>query len=1171
MPRKFVRAVSFLLFIPLVLICTTFIPQSASAQELTARIQGTVTDPTGAVIPGVEVTATNTATGISQTVTSTGDGNYQFLTLPIGTYKVTATKSGFKLYQVAGITLQVSQIYRLNIRMEVGQVAQQVTVQAAPVQVQTTSMQRGTVITQNQLERIPTLNRNWVQLQQLQPGVVSSSDRFGDNYATNGSQSQQNSYLVNGMDVNDIPLNTPLVLPSPDAIAEFRMVTSTIDPQYSRNSGAILNSVIKSGTNNFHGSAFWYFRDTSLNTRDFFQPSPAVFHRNLFGGTIGGPVWKNHTFFFFSYQGQRAAQPQAGGDVKVFSSAQLAGDFSPGWFADSTSRSPIPLFGDASSNCPVAGGTPCPAGTLYSTLWTTGVIPKEDFNSISQKLIQQYVPPANVGHDYTFTPSQTTKNDQELFRIDHTFNNSDSVWWYSLFQRNPTTSTLPFTGSTLPGFPQENQSHIQEHVFSWTHIFGSTMVNELRAGTTRLNFLAVNPINPTLPSSAGFDITPQNSAAAGLPRIGLTGYFTLGFSNNGPQPRIDQNYQFTDDFSKVVGNHTLKIGWAGRRFNVWNPFYFANNGVFSFGGSGTYSTGDVAADFLLGFPDSYYQSSGGFIDAQAYQNYIYFQDQWKVKPNFTFTYGLGYQIDTPLVDRANGAVSINCFRPGQQSTVYPTAPTGLVFPGDPGCTSSGYSTHYNEFGPRIGFAWSPHLGALSGNSGQFSIRGGFGMYYDRSEEELALQNLLAPPFALIDYGINDVGGTSSFQAPFTDITCIDQNGNALSTPACAASAGTIANKYPFSPPAAGSNVDFSFYEPFSLNIMDPKFRVPTVMNYNLTVEREMPGRIILDIAYVGSESRHNIAVVELNPGLNPEGCATTQTITLGGNTYTCWQLRQYQNYYFPQNFKYDGRVFASLGQQSTVANSNYNGIQVSANKALSHGLTFLASYTYAHSLDTASSYENAYGNSGSGRAYNPFNNAYNYGDSNFDARQRLVFSYTYDLPDWGRGPLHFLTSRVTKGWRIAGITTFQTGFPVSIADSNYTSLTCDAYVYYGCWDNPNVNGAVSNLDPRNNTYNHQFHYGFDPNLFTPAAEGTFGNTTRNFFHGPGLNNWDLEFTKDTQLTESYHLQLRIEFYNLFNHAQFSRPNGNIHSSSFGRITGTSEDPRLIQLAARFVF
>jgi hypothetical protein len=299
----------------------------AMADELYGRIRGRVTDATGAAVPGVEVTARNTDTDISKSTTSGSDGIYEFLNLPLGPYKVTVNKANFKTFTATGIVLTVNEIYVQNVVLEIGQVSEQVMVEAAPTQVETTSMQLGAAITAKTIVDLPLNGRNWIQLQQLQPGVVAGSDRFGTGtggtaFATNGSQSQQNSFLINGTDSNDLPLNTALVIPSPDAIAEFQMVTNTINPEYGRNSGAIVNAVIKSGTNHFHGSAFDFFRDTSLNARNFFQPKPSVFHQHQFGGTIGGPIWKDHTFGFFSYQGIRARQAQAGGTVPVFTAAQ---------------------------------------------------------------------------------------------------------------------------------------------------------------------------------------------------------------------------------------------------------------------------------------------------------------------------------------------------------------------------------------------------------------------------------------------------------------------------------------------------------------------------------------------------------------------------------------------------------------------------------------------------------------------------------------------------------------------------------------------------------------------------------------------------------------------------------------------------------------------------------
>src|SRR4029077_16122613 len=286
------------LLVGLVLVVSPLAIQTAKADNLYARIQGVVTDPTGAVLTGVKLTATNVGTNLNYEAESKSDGGFVFLNLPIGTYKVVATTAGFRTFTATGIALVLDQVYSLNIRMELGQISEQVVVEATNVQVETVNTQLGTVISGDTIRDMPLIGRNWVNLQQLEPGVVASSDRFGT-FSTNGSQSQQNSFLIMGQDSNDLPLNTPLIIPNPDAIGEFNMITNTINPEYGRNSGAIMSASIRSGSNAFHGDGFEFYRDTFLNTKDFFQKTPSVFHQNQFGGTIGGPIFKNHTFFFF--------------------------------------------------------------------------------------------------------------------------------------------------------------------------------------------------------------------------------------------------------------------------------------------------------------------------------------------------------------------------------------------------------------------------------------------------------------------------------------------------------------------------------------------------------------------------------------------------------------------------------------------------------------------------------------------------------------------------------------------------------------------------------------------------------------------------------------------------------------------------------------------------------
>lgn len=1129
---------SYLGLLALAVLFTTAMTSLVMADELTARIRGNVADQSGAVIPGVKITATNTATGLSRDVLSADSGAFEFLQLPIGAYKLTAEKSGFRTYVASGITLVLNQIFVLNITMEVGQVTQEVSVQANTAQVETTSIQLGTVQTASTIVDLPLNGRNWIQLQQLQPGVVGASDRFGSNFATNGSQSQQNSFLINGTDANDIPLNTPLIIPSPDAIAEFRLVTSTINPEYGRNSGAILNAVIKSGTNQFHGSGFDFFRDTRLNSRNFFAKQRVIFHQNQFGGTVGGPVWKNHTFFFFSYQGRRNRSPQGVGNSTVFTPAERNGFFPD--LATSSNTSPFPLVGE--------DGKIHPAGSAYSTIFPTGHIPSADLNPIAVNLTNKFVPLPNSGlRQFQFNPITTLREDQVITRVDHTFGSKDSLFVSWFWQSTPSVDDLPFTGADLPGFAEMAERHSQQYTAGWTHIFNDRMLNEARFGYTRLNFLAVNPVNPVLPSSAGFNINPNNTAGAGLPVIAITGLFTLGFSDNGPQPRIDQTYQYTDNFTLAVGKHTFKMGFDTRRFQVANPFFFLNGGHFDFNATGTFTTGVPGADFLLGIPDDFSQGSGDFIDARAQQYYTYFQDQFKIRPNLTLTYGVGWQVDSPLDDIAHNGNATVAFRPGQQSKLFPTAPTGFVFSESDVFNAAG-ETFYGQFGPRFGFAYSPDLGWFSGGPGKLSIRGGYGIYFNRSEEEQTLQFLASPPFGLSSAGASDapLGGSPSFANPFTDIS----------------GAGSIPNKFPFFAPAPGSKVDFSFFEPFSISTVDPHSRSPYSENFNLTVERELPSNTILSLAYVGAVAHKLTSALEGNPQINPAGCAANPT---------CVRTRAIQNLVFPNNFQFPGDVFGSIGVIKSNGNSHYHSAQVRVDKHFSQGLQFLASYTYSHSLDDGSGFENSGFGGGRGPGIDPFNRAANRGDSSFDARQRFVLSYVYALPSVRKfHAFSKLPSRLTDGWRITGITTFQTGFPINPRNSARRSLDCNIFTFYACPDRPNVVGTVSDLDPRDSSFNGSPNFFFNPKSFAPEAFGTVGNASRGVLHGPGINQFDFALFKDTKLTETTNIEVRVEFFNVFNHTQFGQPVNNINSSRFGRIF-TAADPRLIQLAAKVYF
>ncbi len=603
--------------------------QSAKADELYGRVRGIVSDTTGAVLPGVQVKLTNVGTGKSAELASDADGSFMFINLKPGEYKLTASKANFKTFQVNSIRVEPNQIYVQSVIMELGALSQTVEVVANPAQVEQTSMQLTNTISSKTITDLPLNGRNWINLQQTLPGVVIPDTRFGTNFSTNGSQAQQNSYLVNGNDSNDLPLNSPLAPPNPDTIEEVKMVTNTINPEYGRNSGAIMNAITKSGTNQFHGSGFEFYRDTFLNTHNFFTKKRQVFHQNQYGGTVGGPVWKNKSFFFFGLQNTRARQPGANsnGTTNVYTQNMLNGIWNPAKMS-TTKTNPFPIVG--------SNGTTYPAGTPWATIFPTGVVPTSDYNPLAASLVKKFVPLPNCGTStctlFSFSPVTKLAANQFIGRFDQNFGSKDTLWFYSYANDQHTLNDIAFSAASLPGFGDKSAPYTKQFTSAWQHTFSSSILNEFRAGYTRLNFDTGTPQTLVTPSSVGFtNIFPQIPQGAGYPRMTITGFFNLGFTSNGPQPRKDQTYQLTDNFSWIKGKHSLKFGYDGRRFQVWNPFGARNNGAFSFSNSAKYSTGDPGLNFLLGIPTSYNQQSGQVIIAQAYEHYIYAQDQWRIQ------------------------------------------------------------------------------------------------------------------------------------------------------------------------------------------------------------------------------------------------------------------------------------------------------------------------------------------------------------------------------------------------------------------------------------------------------------------------------------------------------------------------------------------------------------
>jgi Carboxypeptidase regulatory-like domain len=1152
------------------------------AQQVYATIHGTVTDSSGAVVPGAKVTALNTATGISTSAKTDGAGYYIFPQLGIGgPYTVDIIATGFQKFESTGLTLNLNDNRDVDANLQIGQSTQTVQVQATTVQVETSDTQLKSAISGEAIATIPLLGRDASQLEKTAPGVVESSDRFGS-FSANGSQTGNNSFLLDGADFNDGPLQDQGVTVNPDALAEIDIVTSTLNPEFARNAGAVVNETLKSGSNALHGGAFYYYRDTFLNNGDYFsQPGQRPpFHQNLYGGTLGGPVIKNRLFFFLGYQGYRNRTGTTQ-QTPVLTPSQLAGDFTAD--QNQVTGGTNGTTGLSTNPIPFAIGS-CAAGTPWNAC-SSGMLSPSSFNSIAANLVNKFVPAANVNSGgtsfYSFPTADTGAQDQGVIRADYHMSQNDSLWGSSIFESRPFAQSLPFLGATLPGFGMVNTSHTKIFNGSYTHTFNPSTLNELRANYFRFNYGDVEPQHAVLPSSVGFSINPQSSSS-GLPFINILGSFALGFSPDGPQPRKDTNLSITDTFSKVLGAHNLKFGAIWEQFRVSNPFSGNNNGNFAFNGSGLYSSGDPTIDFFLGIPDTYAQGSGGFIDSLAYEYYAYAQDNWKVTSDFTLNYGIAWDVETPNATRQYGGIGIVCWQNSSvESRVFPGAPPGLLYPGDPGCNKYGGTTpKYDHFGPRVGFAWSPSRGPamLLGSTGthNFAIRGGFGLYYNRDAQEGQLQNLGDPPFERNSTGAAEAGPGLSpgFANPFADVA-----GN-----------GSEPNPFPFTRPGPGAIINWNNFPALSLSAIAPNYNVPYTYNFNFNIQRALPSNMVLTIGYVGSLG-HNLARnYEADP-ITAAGHAAclADPVCTGDRARIHLDYPQYVAQ--PATIPGSGGVpyFTSIGALSTTGASNYNALQVTLAKATSHGLFFNLAYTYSHGLDNSSGVESSgfnagqfvTGENGVGNNNTPGFQYLSYGDSDYDARHRFIAYYDYQVPLLARMNDNRLINETLGGWHVSGITALQTGFPVTINQfGSYNSMWCDSSTYYFCADTPSTSTfKINSLSPRA-----PGHFWFDNSTFSSEPIGTYGNVKRNFFHGPGYNYSDLNLYKNFPLggDKARYLQIRLEAYNAFNHANFGEPDGNFSDgpSLFGSITSvikpayTDADPqggRAIQLAGKFYF
>ncbi|MBV8820263.1 MAG: TonB-dependent receptor, partial [Acidobacteriaceae bacterium] len=698
---------------------TLIAPLTLSAQAVTASILGTAHDDTGALVPKVRVTATNLDTNQTSTATTDHQGQYRLLSLPIGRYKVEATLAGFETFVENNLVLTVNEQHRVDLNMHVGSVQQQIEVQANAVQVETSNTQLGEVIETKQIAALPLNGRSYIDLLGLQAGVapvssgastsnVVSGQLAAGNVSVNGQRESSNQFLVNGGDVSEGRNFGAAIVPNLDSVAEFRLITNSFDAEYGRFSGGVMNAITKSGNNRFHGTLFEFLRNNDLDSRGFFDPVRATLKRNQFGYAIGGPAIKNRLFWFTDYQGTRQIQGASTGLVQVPTVAQRNGQFSPG---DLNGTVGGPYWAQVLSQ---RLGYTITDGEPYSTpscttntqcVFPNGVIPTRAFSAAAAGTLK-YIPLPNQGASGYATSSANTniQDDKIGQRVDWITRSTGN--WYAYYHYDNATLTNPLGASPF-GFPTTTPSRAQQAVLSNVKTFGPSAVNEFRLSFVRDAITRNMPTDANVSlSSLGFvtgantlGIVPSLGANQGVPVIS-TNEFTFGRSISSAG-QYNNTYAVAESYSKVVGTHSLKFGGEYRYLQINERQPYAPNGDFSFDGS---ETGSDYADYLLGAPAQYIQASLQVLDSRTRYGALFAQDSWRARPNLTLNFGLRWEVSMPWYDTQN---KIQTLVPGQQSTVFPTAPTGLVFPGDKGIPSTLAPTRWNNFGPRLGLAYSP--------------------------------------------------------------------------------------------------------------------------------------------------------------------------------------------------------------------------------------------------------------------------------------------------------------------------------------------------------------------------------------------------------------------------------------------------------------------------------
>ncbi len=1139
------------------------------AQEVTATLYGSVTDPAGAAIPEASVTVTNPATGQSVSAKSRADGTYEVTSLRPAAYTLTVEHPGFEKSVQTGIKLDVNQKARVDVQLQVGAITTTVEVAGTAPLVETATATVGMTVDTRQVTELPLNIRRFGQLPLLMPGTVPdrggfSAIAFGSpfseiTYAANGARGSGNNFLIDGVDSKNMFTGGFSVQPSPDAVQEFKVQTQSFSAVFGKNAGSTVNLVTRSGTNEIHGSAFEFLRNDKLDARNFFADTRQPFKRNQFGGYIGGPIKKNKTFFFGGYEALRKRKGLTS-VLTVPTPKMLTGDFSEVLTGDvSLSPCPKPGAGDpvfdtgAIFDPATVRQITCADGTLVNVAdpFDGNIVGSDRFDPVALKVVPFFPQPTapGIGANYIANPRVRRDDNQYLVKVDHTFSDKDKMFVRYILGRS-TTFTPELAYTFLPGFGDKIPYSGQNIALSWSHTLSPTMLNEFRFGFSRNQDVGVCE---HCPRAQGFmesfgiaglhALRPQDE---GFPFFGFSqGYAGIGDANYRPVESNDMVEKYNDTLTIIRGKHTLAVGVDIQPYqSLRDQAPFSPHGQFAYGGLYTNHT---IADFLLGLPNSAGRSvteGVNYHDGKFWNAFA--QEDYRATRNLTINVGLRWEYHQLPTDRRNVGAALfripgaGLFKPGNAILVIPdyaqadavcnSSPRYINDEGDHLVACSSDMKKYGFTGraarslwfpdrfnwaPRIGFAWRPT------SSDRFVIRAGYGMFFDLSE------------FNAFHYGFNNpVHGISQFNNV--------ESGLFVKPPITTASAFTTATV-----PALKDSF-------ISINV-DPHFRQPYIHEWNFDIESQLASNMALEVRYLGSSA------IEMS------------------------------HFHFFGNQAVPGpgdiqprRLYPDFGftaEAGSGANANYNSLQLQLTRKMSHGLSFMAGYTWAKQITNNEGEEGGYSDGGAPLGQDDNHQGAERALGINDVRHRFTFSSIYELP-FGLGKRWAnqtgLVNGLVGGWELTVIMSWQTGFPNTPAAG---------------FDAANVGTGVArpdrlcngNLPDGKRTVEHWF----DTSCFTDdfltadfnSGHPRFGNSGRSVIEGPGYQNWDFGLLKDFHLSERFKLQFRAEFFNSFNQAAFadfgpensySRLNTNVSSPAFGRI-GAAGEPRDIQFGLKFLW